>query len=78
MFAFELPLGIASATALEPLAPSSVAALRGTFALVIDDDEAARAGMCGLLETWGCVTLTANEQQRRRCAAACARPFCRN
>jgi len=59
MFAFELPLGITSATTLEPLMPSSVAALRGTFALVIDDDEAARAGMCGLLETWGCVTLSA-------------------
>ena len=58
MFAFELPLGIASPTALEPPAPSSMGALRGTFALVIDDDEAARAGMCGLLETWGCVTLT--------------------
>ena len=74
MFAFELPLGIASATALEPPAPSSMGALRGTFALVIDDDEAARAGMCGLLETWGCVTLTGDEQQRRHCAAACARP----
>ena len=59
MFAFELPLGIASATTLEPPAPSSMSALRGTFALVIDDDEAARAGMCGLLETWGCVTLAA-------------------
>ena len=58
MFAFGLPLGVASVTALEPLAPSSMGALRGTFALVIDDDEAARAGMCGLLETWGCVTLT--------------------
>ena len=58
MFAFELPLGIASATTLEPPAPSSMGALRGTFALVIDDDEAARAGMSGLLETWGCVTLT--------------------
>ena len=44
---------------MEPLTPSSVAALRGVFALVIDDDEAARAGMCGLLEKWGCVTLTA-------------------
>ena len=58
MFAFELPLGLASAAAQQPLMPSSMAALRGTFALVIDDDEAARAGMCGLLETWGCVTLT--------------------
>ena len=60
MFAFELPLGLAGAAAQQPLMPSSVAALRGTFALVIDDDEAARAGMCGLLETWGCVTLSAN------------------
>ena len=59
MFAFELPLGVATASAQDPLTPSSVAALRGTFALVIDDDEAARAGMCGLLETWGCVTLSA-------------------
>ena len=33
--------------------------LRGTFALVIDDDEAARAGMCGLLASWGCLTLAA-------------------
>jgi CheY-like chemotaxis protein len=41
--------------------PSSVTALRGTFALVIDDDEAARTGMCGLLETWGCVTLSAKD-----------------
>ena len=58
MFAFDLPPGLAGAAAQQPLMPSSVAALRGTFALVIDDDEAARAGMCGLLETWGCVTLT--------------------
>lgn len=59
MFAFELPLGLASAAAQQPLMPSSVTALRGTFALVIDDDEAARTGMSGLLETWGCITLTA-------------------
>ena len=60
MFAFELPLGLASAAAQQPLMPSSVTALRGTFALVIDDDEAARVGMCGLLETWGCITLSAH------------------
>lgn len=61
MFAFELPLGLVSAAVIqEPLTPSSVTALRGTFALVIDDDETARAGMCGLLETWGCVTLAAH------------------
>jgi signal transduction histidine kinase/CheY-like chemotaxis protein len=61
MFAVELPRGVASAAAQQPLMPSSVTALRGTFALVIDDDEAARAGMCGLLETWGCVTLSAQD-----------------
>jgi CheY-like chemotaxis protein len=59
MFAFDLPLGVPTATLQEPLAPSSVTALRGAFALVIDDDETARAGMCGLLEAWGCVTMTA-------------------
>ena len=61
MFALELPLGGANPAAQQPLMPSSVTALRGTFALVVDDDEAARAGMCGLLETWGCVTLRAQD-----------------
>ncbi|MEA3157224.1 MAG: hypothetical protein QOK44_4813, partial [Betaproteobacteria bacterium] len=31
--------------------------LRGVFAIVIDDDENARAGMQGLLEQWGCLVL---------------------
>jgi signal transduction histidine kinase/CheY-like chemotaxis protein len=59
MFAFELPLGLQNSDAPEAFVPASVSALRGTFALVIDDDEAARDGMCGLLGTWGCVTLAA-------------------
>ena len=60
MFAFELPLGVATgARAQSAVVPLHVAGLRGTFALVIDDDEAARAGMCGLLESWGCLTLAA-------------------
>jgi CheY-like chemotaxis protein/two-component sensor histidine kinase len=60
MFAFELPLGTASAARLRPpVAPLRVASLRGVFALVVDDDEAARTGTCGLLESWGCLTLAA-------------------
>jgi signal transduction histidine kinase/CheY-like chemotaxis protein len=60
MFAFELPLGQASAARLRPpVAPLRVASLRGVFALVVDDDEAARTGTCGLLESWGCLTLAA-------------------
>lgn len=58
-FAFELPLGLATASARETPTPSIVPTLRGTFALVIDDDEPARAGMCGLLETWGCIAVAA-------------------
>jgi CheY-like chemotaxis protein len=59
MLAFELPLGVPSAMAQPAAEPFRVTGLRGTFALVIDDDEAARAGMCGLLESWGCLTLAA-------------------
>ncbi|HEY0337060.1 MAG TPA: ATP-binding protein, partial [Burkholderiales bacterium] len=33
--------------------------LRGVFAVVVDDDESARAGMQGLLEQWGCLVLAA-------------------
>jgi CheY-like chemotaxis protein len=55
MFAFELPLGAPRAPPVLPVA----ADLRGTFALVIDDDESARAGLCGLLQNWGCLTLAA-------------------
>jgi signal transduction histidine kinase/CheY-like chemotaxis protein len=39
---------------------SHAAPLRGVFALVVDDDESARAGMQGLLEQWGCLVLAAD------------------
>jgi signal transduction histidine kinase/CheY-like chemotaxis protein len=58
MFAFELPLGSATAVRARPAA-LRIRSLRGVFALVIDDDEAARTGTCGLLESWGCLTLSA-------------------
>jgi len=58
MFAFELPLGTPRASRAPPTLPIA-ADLRGTFALVIDDDESARTGMCGLLQNWGCLTLAA-------------------
>jgi signal transduction histidine kinase/CheY-like chemotaxis protein len=59
MFAFELPSGVPAATP-EPVAdPLRASWLRGTFAVVIDDDEAARSAMRGLLERWGCLTLAA-------------------
>jgi CheY-like chemotaxis protein len=62
MFAFELPLGTASAMRAQPAVASlRIASLRGVFALVIDDDEAARAGTRGLLQSWGCLTLAATD-----------------
>jgi signal transduction histidine kinase/CheY-like chemotaxis protein len=60
VFAFELPLGTAQRTAArEAVAHLRVAGLHGVFALVVDDEEDARTGMCGLLERWGCLTLAA-------------------
>jgi signal transduction histidine kinase/CheY-like chemotaxis protein len=38
---------------------SQVTPLRGVFAVVVDDDEDARAAMHGLLERWGCLVLAA-------------------
>jgi CheY-like chemotaxis protein len=58
MFAFEVLLGVATETRAQPITVR-VANLRGVFALVIDDEDDARAGMCGLLESWGCLTLAA-------------------
>ena len=57
-FAFEVPLGVATETRSQPITVR-VADLRGVFALVIDDENDARAAMCGLLESWGCLTLAA-------------------
>src|SRR4029453_18160505 len=57
---FELPLGSASAPrARTAAAPLRIPGLRGVFALVVDDDEAARTGTSGLLQSWGCLTLSA-------------------
>jgi len=39
--------------------PTQGAPLRGVFAVVVDDDEAARAALQGLLAGWGCLTLAA-------------------
>jgi CheY-like chemotaxis protein len=39
--------------------PTQRAPLRGVFAVVVDDDEAARAALQGLLVGWGCLTLAA-------------------
>jgi signal transduction histidine kinase/CheY-like chemotaxis protein len=63
MFALDVPLAaVASpadaAPALEHLQPLATS-LRGTFVVIVDDDEPALAGMQGLLQDWGCLTLTA-------------------
>jgi signal transduction histidine kinase/CheY-like chemotaxis protein len=74
-FSFELPLGVPSAAAQPSTEPLRLTGLRGTFALVIDDDEAARAATCGLLESWGCLTLAAaNVSQAMAELAAHDRP----
>ena len=39
--------------------PTQGAPLRGVFAVVVDDDEAARASLQGLLVEWGCLALAA-------------------
>jgi len=39
--------------------PTQGAPLRGVFAVVVDDDEAARTALQGLLAGWGCLTLAA-------------------
>lgn len=56
---FDLPAGTASADSPPAVKPVQFADLRGTFVWVIDDEEPARAAMCGLLESWGCLTLAA-------------------
>ena len=41
--------------------PAPRASLRGVFAVVVDDDETARAALQGLLAGWGCLTLAARD-----------------
>ena len=56
---FDLPAGTPTAVSPPAVKPVQFADLRGTFVWVIDDEEPARAAMCGLLESWGCLTLAA-------------------
>jgi CheY-like chemotaxis protein len=61
MFAIDMPLAASQAqgaAAQGELQPRG-ANLRGTFVVIVDDDEPALAGMQGLLQDWGCLTLTA-------------------
>lgn len=63
MFAIDVPLADAASQVEGALAQRALqprgANLRGTFVVIVDDDEPALAGMQGLLEDWGCLTLTA-------------------
>jgi CheY-like chemotaxis protein len=62
MFAIDVPLADA-ASQVEPAAQREsqqhAASLRGTFVVIVEDDEPALVGMQRLLEDWGCLTLTA-------------------
>jgi CheY-like chemotaxis protein len=63
MFAIDVPLADAASQVEGALAQRELqprgANLRGTFVVIVDDDEPTRAGMQGLLEDWGCLALTA-------------------
>jgi signal transduction histidine kinase/CheY-like chemotaxis protein len=65
MFAISVPLAEAQdertgVSSFPPYyEPTQGAPLRGVFAVVVDDDEAARAALQGLLTGWGCLTLAA-------------------
>ena len=65
MFAIGVPLAQAqderkAVSSFPPCYESTQEApLRGVFAVVVDDDEAARAALQGLLAGWGCLTLAA-------------------
>jgi CheY-like chemotaxis protein len=65
LFAIRVPLATASGAGnAVPIdhyrdERSHVTALRGVLAIVVDDDESARAGIQGLLERWGCLPLAA-------------------
>ena len=65
MFAISVPLAEAqderkAVSSFPPYSePTQGAPLRGVFAVVVDDDEAACAALQGLLAGWGCLTLAA-------------------
>jgi signal transduction histidine kinase/CheY-like chemotaxis protein len=63
MFAIRIPLSerlhAGNAVPTHRYDERSHGTLRGVFAIVVDDDELARAGMQGLLERWGCLVLAA-------------------
>ena len=65
MFAIGVPLAQAqderkAVSSFPPYSePTQGAPLRGVFAVVVDDDEAACAALQGLLAGWGCLTLAA-------------------
>jgi signal transduction histidine kinase/CheY-like chemotaxis protein len=65
MFAISVPLAEAQdertgVSSFPPhYEPTQGAPLRSVFAVVVDDDEAARAALQGLLAGWGCLTLAA-------------------
>ena len=65
MFAISVPLAGAQnerkAVSSAPFyyGPTQGAPLRGVFAVVVDDDPAARTALQGLLAGWGCLTLAA-------------------
>jgi len=71
VFAFELPCGKPSEAPL-PREPGAlrVPDLRGVLVVVIDDLEDSRAGMCELLERWGCLTLGAADGNGARAVLA--------
>jgi signal transduction histidine kinase/CheY-like chemotaxis protein len=65
MFAIRVPIAAPSSESKAASAPrhhderTHGTSLRGVFAVVVDDDEAACAAMEGLLNGWGCLTLAA-------------------
>jgi signal transduction histidine kinase/ActR/RegA family two-component response regulator len=63
MFGIDVPLADAASQVEPPPAQREpqqrAASLRGTFVVIVEDDEPALVGMQRLLEDWGCLTLTA-------------------
>jgi signal transduction histidine kinase/CheY-like chemotaxis protein len=64
MFAIRVPLADTTGKSTAPIhrhddERTHSTQLQGVFAIVVDDDADARAGMQGLLERWGCLVLAA-------------------